>query len=165
MNPEQKMVTVFRSADSSAEDDAAAAADLLTSAGLNPVILSDKEPDVLMGSVEVRVPAAEEAEADRILNAARNEEPVEGDASHSLDLETVFERVGTTAEMEALAVRSVLDAAGVASVLVGSSAIPNFPFTVKVPRSSIDQARTAIEEARSAGPAGAEEAEQATEPR
>jgi hypothetical protein len=164
MTPDQEMVPVFRSADSSAEDDASAVREWLSQAGLHPVLLTDREPDVLPGCTEVRVPASEEAEAQTILAAARNAEPEPGDASHHLDLVTVFEAVGTEAEVEAISIRALLDSLEIPSVLIGTSAIPILPFLVKVPQSRVDQARMAIDEARNAGSTAAEEAEQATEP-
>lgn len=86
-----------------------------------------------------------------------------GDPSHELDLETVFQAVGTEAEMEAIAVQSVLVSNGIEVVLMGSSSLPTFPFEVRVPHEQAEQARQLIEEARASGPAAAEEAERATE--
>lgn len=160
-NPED-FATVFRSGDHSADEDAARVRDLLMQAGLDPVVLSDKEPGVPIGSVEVRVPASQEALAERALTAVAREA---GDRSHELDLVAVYEGGGTTGEIEALSIRGILDAAGIPAVLTGTSAIPNLPFGVKVPRSFADQARGAIEEALRAGPNAAEEAEQSQEGR
>ena len=120
--------------------------------------------DALSALIAAADSTEREVEAERILSAARNAEPVPGDASHSLDLVTLYEGVGTTAELEAISIRGVLESAGIASVLSGTPAIPNLPFGVKVPREMLEQARAAIEEARTAGPAAAEEAEQTTEP-
>jgi hypothetical protein len=85
------------------------------------------------------------------------------DPSHDLDLEIVFEAAGTTAEMEAIAIRGVLDANGIPSVLMGAPQYPNLPFYVKVPRASAAQAKEALRQAREAGPEAAEEAERASE--
>ena len=85
------------------------------------------------------------------------------DPSHDLDLETVFTSAGTTAEMEAIAIRCVLDANGIPSMLMGAPQYPNLPFYVKVPRFSAEQAREVLLEARAAGPEAAEEAERASE--
>ncbi len=65
--------------------------------------------------------------------------------------------------MLALEIRSILDAHGIASVLVGSSALPNLPFEVRVPKLLLDEARRAIAAAEEAGPSAAEEAERETE--
>lgn len=83
------------------------------------------------------------------------------DTSHQLDLESVFEAIGTEAEMEAIALQSMLEASGFDAVVVGSSALPNLPFKVQVPRDQVEAARKRVEEAKAAGPAGAEEAENA----
>jgi hypothetical protein len=86
-----------------------------------------------------------------------------GDPSHEMDLEPVFQAVGAEAEMEAIAVHSVLQSNGIEAVLIGSSSLPNFPFEVRVPHEQVDEANALIEEARASGPAAAEEAEKATE--
>ncbi|MCS7026864.1 MAG: VOC family protein [Bryobacteraceae bacterium] len=86
--------------------------------------------------------------------------PAPVDASHELDLEPVFTAVGADAELEALAIHSMLEANGVHAVVVGSSALPNLPFEVRVPSEERDLALRLIEEAKAAGPAAAEEAEQ-----
>lgn len=83
--------------------------------------------------------------------------------SHDLDLESVFESSGAEAEMEAVAVHSLLVAAGIPAVMVGSSSLPNLPFEVQVPHDHVDEARRRIEEAEQAGPEAAEEAERAME--
>ncbi|MBI3684256.1 MAG: DUF2007 domain-containing protein [Acidobacteria bacterium] len=91
------------------------------------------------------------------------EEQTPADPSHELDLETVFEAVGTEAEIAAMAVQSMLDANGIPAVLIGTSTMPNLPFEVRVPHDHIEEARRQIAEAEAAGPAAAEEAERATE--
>jgi len=83
------------------------------------------------------------------------------DTSHQLDPESVFEAIGTEAEMEAIALQSMLEASGFDAVVVGSSSLPNLPFKVQVPRDQAEAARKRMEEAKAAGPAGAEEAENA----
>ncbi len=85
------------------------------------------------------------------------------DASHDMDLETVFRAFGTTAEMEAIAIRSVLEANGIPSVLMGAPQYPVLPFHVKVPKSAADLARQVIADARAAGPEAAEQAERELE--
>jgi len=84
---------------------------------------------------------------------------MEPDTSHDLDLVPVFEAIGTEAEMEALAIHSVLQASEIPSVLIGSSALPNLPFQVKVPQDHIEQAQLRIKEAQAAGPMAADEAQ------
>src|SRR5678815_3316284 len=65
-----KMVTVFRSADSTATEEASAIVDMLADAGLNAMLLTDEYPGVLQGTVEVRVPAEEEEAALDVLDAS-----------------------------------------------------------------------------------------------
>src|SRR5262245_13451513 len=82
------------------------------------------------------------------------------DTSHDLDLQTVFQSMGADAEMEAMAIVTLLQASGIPAVLVGSASIPAFPFEVKVPKDHVEEAKRRIEEARAAGAAadGAEAA-------
>ena len=85
------------------------------------------------------------------------------DASSDLDLVTLFRSSNVDAEMEANSIHSVLQAAGVASVLVGTSVIPSLAFEVQVPRARFEEAERLLEEARAAGPAAAEEGEAESE--
>lgn len=159
----QELVRVFRSADESAAADAADTHAVLIEAGFPALLRDDKEPGVPTGVWEVCVPAEQEEAALAALAAARQAEPAP-DASHALDMETLFEAVGTTAEVEALGITTVLEAAGIPNELVAGSQMPNLPFAVKVPKSMVEQARAALAEAQQAGPAAAEEAEETTEP-
>ena len=163
MSDQPQEVTIFRSADSSAEEDAAEVRDVLLAGGVQARILGGSDPGVPAGAVEVRVPAGLEARAEQLLKSAETIDSPPGDSSHALDLEVVFEGVGTSAEMEVLGLRSVLDAYGIPSVLVGAPQVPTLPFLLKVPRQRLEQARQAITEARQAGPEAAEEAERASE--
>lgn len=83
--------------------------------------------------------------------------------SSDLDLVTVFEADGITAEMESMEVKAILEANGIPAVTVGASVIPSLPYEVRVPREHAEQALTLIAEAQAAGPAAAEEAERAGE--
>jgi len=159
-----ELVTVFRSADFSAQEEAEAIRDLLTEAGLTPVVLGDEAPGVPAGAYEVRVPAEEAARAEEVM--ATDPEPPDEyvDASHDLDVEKIFDAMGATAEVEALAVRGVLEANGIPSTLVGAPQYPNLRFLVRVPKIHAERARQALEEARAAGPEAAERAEMEGEP-
>lgn len=86
-----------------------------------------------------------------------------GTTSHELDAEIVFETQGAEGEMEAMAVKGVLDAGGLHPILVGSSTLPSLPFVIQVPREEREEALRLIAEAAAAGPAAAEEAARATE--
>ncbi|MBL8174336.1 MAG: VOC family protein [Bryobacterales bacterium] len=90
---------------------------------------------------------------------------MEPDTSHDLDLVSVFEAIGTEAEMEAIAIHSILQASDIPAVLVGSSALPNLPFQVKVPQEHVEQAQVRIKEAKAAGPEAADEAQSTDVPR
>jgi hypothetical protein len=85
------------------------------------------------------------------------------DPSSDMDMVTVFEADGTTAEMEAMGIRAVLESNDIPAITVGTSCIPSLPFEVRVPKEDLDRALSAIAEAQAAGPAAAEEAERAGE--
>ncbi len=79
--------------------------------------------------------------------------------SHEMDSVVVFEGSGTTAEIEALGIQSVLESAGIRVVMGGETSFPNLPWSVSVAKADAARAREVIEEARKAGPKAAVEAE------
>lgn len=83
--------------------------------------------------------------------------------SSDLDLVEVFEANGTSAEMAAIGVSSVLKANGIEHFVSGSSQMPNLPYTVLVARDHGARALAVIADAEKAGPTAAEEAEIAYE--
>ena len=158
-----EMVTVFRSADLTADDDAQALVDSLVEAGLHPLLANDDTPGVVSGTVEVRVPRAEQSDAEMIVAARTSHVAQEVDSSHALDLETVFSAEGITAEMEATTIKAVLEQEGIEAILVGSSTLPNLPFQVQVASELAPRATEVIREAQAAGPAAADELERLSE--
>ena len=82
---------------------------------------------------------------------------------HDLDLVTVFQSAGTTSEMEALSVQSLLEASGIAAIVVGTQSLPNLPEEVRVAQEHVTEAKRIIADALAAGAAGAVEAEKQTE--
>ena len=67
--------------------------------------------------------------------------------SARMGLETVFHAEGSsTAEIEALTIKSFLEANGIAAIMVGDSVLPNMPFEVKVPSDQAGWARKLISE-------------------
>jgi hypothetical protein len=159
MGSDIEYVTVFRSAETDAENEAAQVYDRLAAAGLDAQVFGDDEPGVIEGSYEVRVPAPQSGEAERILSTPVVRQAA--DPGHGLDMETVFSGQGAASEMEAMAVRAVLDASGIPSTLVGAPQIPSLPFSVQVPKSLVEAAKAALAEAQAAGPEAAEAAEEA----
>jgi uridylate kinase len=83
--------------------------------------------------------------------------------SHDLDLVTVFQSAGTTSDMEALSVQSLLEASGIAAVVVSAEVLPNLPEEVRVAKEHVTEAKRIIAAALAAGAAGAVEAERQTE--
>jgi hypothetical protein len=154
---EPDLVIVYRSADMNAEDDATAVRNLLIKNGLNAQTFDDRSPGVVEGTWEVRVPMAEAAQAEALVAQFNEDEAGSVDPSHDLDMVTIAEVQGTTGEMEAMAIQSILDANGISAVLVGSSTLPVLSFTVQVPKADVERAQAALAEARAAGPAAAAE--------
>jgi hypothetical protein len=157
------LITVFRSADESAEDDATEVLDRLLEAGIGAVLLADDVPGVVEGTWEVRVPAADQARAEQIAAAPKpepedEEEVSEEGLSHELDFVSLFSSQGIEAEMEAISIRSVLEANGIPCVVIGSQQIPSLPFEVRVPKSRLDEALSLLEETRQSGSAAVDEA-------
>jgi hypothetical protein len=85
------------------------------------------------------------------------------DSSHALDLVTIFEESGTTAEMEALEIQALLKSAGIRVVLGNEASFPNLPWSIRVPKTDAARALQVIKDAQKAGPKAAEEAEAAQE--
>ncbi len=90
-------------------------------------------------------------------------EDFELDVSHDLDMVTLFSSSNHDAEMEANAIRGLLEANGIASMVVGTSQLPVFEFRVEVPKSRLQEAEQVLAEAQEAGPGAAAEAERAGE--
>jgi hypothetical protein len=162
---ELDLITVYRSMDADAKEDAECIVELLTDAGIHAVLLDDSAPGVVEGVFEVRVPPADSARAEGLI--AENplpDEVEEVDDSAKLDLETIYHAESSvTGEIEAMSIKNLLDSNGIAAVLVGDSVLPNFPFEVRVARDQVERARILIADAESIGPAAAEEAERASE--
>ena len=157
MSNELDLVTVYRSMDTEAAEDADCIVELLTDAGIQAVVQDDSAPGVPEGVFEVRVPTADAARAEQII--AENPPPDEAEdvnPSSDLDLETI---VSATSEMEAMGMKNLLESNGIATVLVGDSVLPNFPFQVRVARDQVVRARLLIADAEKRGPAAADEAE------
>lgn len=163
MNAEVDLVTVYRSADSDADQDAAAMQRYLVANGLGAVIFSDENPGVVQGSCEVRVPAAQVADAETLVAGYDPDAPVEVDPSPELDMVTLVSRMGATGEMEVIGIKSVLDAAEIPCVIIGDSTLPNLSFQVQVAQADVVRAQEVLAEAEAAGPAAAAAAQQESE--
>lgn len=85
-------------------------------------------------------------------------EPIEQPDDSSLV--TVFEMAGGgIEESEVVNVQRLLEANGIATVLVGDSPLPNLAEQIRVSAEDADVARQLIADALAVGPAGAAEAE------
>lgn len=157
MSNEQDLVTVFRSMDPDAKEDAEIVMDLLTDAGIPATMRDDRAPGVPEGVFEVQVPADYSARAEGLIAEHPFPEEAEHvDASSDLDVETV---ASAASELEATSIKSLLESNDIAAVLVGDSVLPNFPFEVRVARDKAERARILVADAEKIGPAAAEEAE------
>jgi hypothetical protein len=154
-------VTVFRSADPGAQDDAANIAGMLNTQGVAATVLDDSAPGVPAGAWEVRVAAADSPRADALIAANPIEDEFANPSeSHAFDMVTVFR---TGAESEALMVHALLQSNDIDAMIVGDARLPNLPEQVRVPREHLTEAKRLIATALATGPAGAEEAEASTE--
>ena len=107
--------------DASAKADCAVIADILTAEGLSPVILDDSAPGVPEGTFEVQVPAGQLQRAEQLIAENPLADEVEQvDDSSDLDLETIFHADGTLAEVESMEIKNLLEANGIAAVVVGN---------------------------------------------
>ncbi len=160
---ENELVTVFRSGDASAIEDAEEIRQILAAEGIEAKVLDDTAPGVISGAIEVRVTQADASRAETILA----ERPVEGDMSDAdpsevLDPVPVFHSSGT-GEAEALAIEGMLLANGIQPIRVGTSSIPSLTFEIRVAREFKEQAERLIANAQATGGAAADEEERAGE--
>jgi hypothetical protein len=76
------------------------------------------------------------------------------------DLVTVFQTAGGgVEETEVITVQQLLEANGIATVLIGDSPLPNLGEEIRVASEDADRARQLIADALAVGPEGAEVAE------
>ncbi|MGC9944932.1 MAG: DUF2007 domain-containing protein [Bryobacteraceae bacterium] len=88
---------------------------------------------------------------------------VEPDASHEMDMVTLFRSTNHDAEMEAMQIHGILESNGIPSMLVGPSTLPVLEFEVQVPKENLEEAQRILADAQAAGPSAAAEAEAAGE--
>jgi hypothetical protein len=157
-------VTVYRSADPTAQDDASSVLELLAANGIPGILADDQAPGVPAGAWEVHVAAKDKVRAEALIAANPIEdESDEVDESHALDMETVFRAAGTSSEMEAMSIKAMLESNGISAMVVADTRFPNLPEEVRVPRERVTEAKRVIAAALEAGRAGADEAEAASE--
>jgi hypothetical protein len=75
----------------------------------------------------------------------------------------VFSSSNHDAEMEAMAIKGVMDANDIPSMIVGPHILPNLEFQVQVSAEDLERARQTIREARQDGRRAADEGELASE--
>jgi hypothetical protein len=159
-----ELVTVYRSADMNAEQDARGICNSLLASGIDARTFDSSAPGVLTGTWEVRVPAEQAGAAESLVSRMDQADPGRADPSRDLDMVTLRHLEGATGELEALAIRGILEANGIPCVVVGNSTLPNLAFLVNVAKIDAPRAEAALAEAQAAGPAAAVEAERESEP-
>ena len=83
--------------------------------------------------------------------------------SHALDMVTLRNFEGPTAEVEAETICGILDSNDIPAMVVGASQYPVLGYEVKVPRGKVMEAEELILQAEAAGPDAAVEAEAESE--
>jgi hypothetical protein len=157
-------ITVFRSADESAGEDAAKVQEMLSDAGITAVVFDDRAPGVPSGVYEVRVDPEDQGRAEELVARFNPDaELQEVDPSSALDLVTVFRAAGTSNKIEVISIQSVLEDGGISAFIVGDPRFPSIGQEVRVATEHEARARQLIAEALEAGPTAAEEAEQSAE--
>jgi Putative prokaryotic signal transducing protein len=160
MSVSSDLVTVYRSMDATAKEDCEIIVDILSAEGLSPVILDDSAPGVPEGTFEVRVRGDQLQKAEELIAENPLADDVEEvDDSSELDLETIYHADGTLAEVESMEIKNLLEANGIAAVVVGNSVLPTMSFEVRVAHDQVERAREVVDEAQAGGPLAAEEAE------
>ena len=153
------LITVYRSTDMNAQQDAEAVRNLFLRNGIEAQLLDSSTAGVPSGAYEIRVRSEDATAAESLLDSFETRENEGSDPSRELDMVTVRRTMGTTGEMQALAIKGILDSNGISAIVVGTSMMPNLSFFVRVARADLEKAQAMIAEAEAAGPAAAVEAE------
>ncbi|MCU0226491.1 MAG: DUF2007 domain-containing protein [Bryobacterales bacterium] len=157
-----EFIAIYQSAHPKAEEEAGSILNTLREAGIGSVrVRVDDQPGSGVRSVVVEVEEGSIYDAQALLQ--QQEMTFEGlDAAAALDFQVAFYSDQHDAEHEGMAVKSLLEANGIAAFLADSGVLPNFPCKVLVPREDALRAAELIEAARATGPADAEAAAQAS---
>jgi hypothetical protein len=153
-------VTVFRSSDPRAHEEAAAALELLANHGLSGGLTGDNARTDFAAVWEMKAKSKYSAEAEVLIADSLTEDDISNvNASHDLDLVAVFRSAGNNSEIEGLLVKGILDAAGIYAMIENDSRFPNLPAEVRVPRDRVIDAKRLIADALAAEAGAAYEAE------
>jgi hypothetical protein len=87
----------------------------------------------------------------------------QGDPTHHLDAEVIYEGQGQSAALEAVNIRGVLEANGITVISSDTSPYPSLPVLLHVPKDEVERARQILTEAEAAGTEAAEAEELAGE--
>jgi hypothetical protein len=156
MTDEVEFITVFRSGDPTAKQDAEKARERLGKGGIRAIVLGDETPGVVEGSWEVRVPPADRARAEALVDLPapqledESEVTTEGQ-SHDLDFVSLATFDGPAAEMQSMLLRSALEGNGIPCAVIGIAQIPSLGFEVRVPKTRLEEALTIVAGADQSG--------------
>jgi hypothetical protein len=156
MTDETDFITVFRSGDPTAKQDAETALERLTQGGIRAIVLGDDAPGVVEGSYEVRVPAADRAQAEALVDLPgpqpedESEVTTEGQ-SHDFDFVRLAAFDGVGSEMQSILLRSALEGNGIPCAVIGIAQIPSLGFEVRVPKTRLEEALTIVAGADQSG--------------
>jgi len=161
MTDEVEFITVFRSGDPTAKQDAESARERLDKGGIRAIVLGDDAPGVVEGSWEVRVPSADRARAEALVDLPGPKQEDESEVttegqSHDLDFVNLASFDGPGSEMQSTLLRSALEGNGIPCAVIGISQIPSLGFEVRVPKTRLEEALTIV---AGADQSGAETAE------
>jgi hypothetical protein len=87
----------------------------------------------------------------------------ENDADENEGMAAVFSSSNHDAEMEAMAIKGVLDSNDIPAMIVGPRVLPNLEFQVQVPEHLLADANQVIQDARKGGRKAAQEGEAESE--
>ncbi len=151
-----EFVTLYQSAHPKAEDEAHAILEALRDGGITAArVRVEDEPGGSLKSYLLEVDSEAVYDAQALLQSQGVS--FEGlDAAEALDFQVAFFSDRHDAENEALAVKTLLEANGIAAFLAESNPIPTLPAKVLVPREDAARARQIIADAKATGPADAE---------
>jgi hypothetical protein len=156
MTDESQFITVFRSGDPTAKQDAENARVRLVKGGIQAIVLGADAPGVVEGSWEVRVPPVDRARAEALVDLpgpqAEDESEVSTEGqSHDLDFVNLATFDGPGAEMQSTLLRSALEGNGIPCAVIGISQIPSLGFEVRVPKTRLEEALTIVAGADQSG--------------
>jgi hypothetical protein len=142
MSDTPKTVTLYSVAETGAQYDAAE-------------IFAKLHAAEIPARITITIPADLEAEANAILSGAP--EIGEVDPTRELDWETIAVFHGIDGEMQAAAVTTLLESAGIDVTVIEAAGFPSLPYRIRVAKKFAADAKKLLADAESLGPQAAEQ--------